>query len=141
MMATAQTQPLAVRVRFVTFELDLRSGELISGDRKLRLQEQSFRLLKILLERAGEVVTREDLQRQLWSAETFVDFEHGLHKAIAKLRDILDEPGSSRSLIETLPRRGYRFISTVEWITPPTSEERPAPNPERKPSFSARRLS
>jgi TolB-like protein/DNA-binding winged helix-turn-helix (wHTH) protein/cytochrome c-type biogenesis protein CcmH/NrfG len=138
-MATAQSQLLAVRVKFSRFELDLRSGELISGDRKLRLQEQSFRLLKILLERAGEVLTREELQGQLWSAETFVDFDHGLHKAIAKLRDILDDPGSTTSLIETLPRRGYRFVPAVEWITSPTTGAAPLTNSGLKPVPSGRR--
>ncbi len=138
-MATAESQLLAARVKFARFELDLRSGELISPDRKLRLQEQSFRLLKILLERSGEVVTREELQRQLWPAETFVDFDHGLHKAIAKLRDILDQPGST-SLIETLPRRGYRFLPAVEWLTPAVPGPTPITNSGPKPDSSRRTL-
>src|SRR5690242_8427769 len=132
-MASAQSQVLPVRARFAQFELDLRSGELISPGRKRRLQEQSFRLLKILIERAGEVVTREELQRQLWSAETFVDFDHGLHKAIAKLRDVLDEPGSASSLIETLPRRGYRFVPAVEWIASPVATDSELAGNAREP--------
>jgi len=139
-MATAETQLPAVRAKFARFELDLRSGELISLDRKIRLQQQPFRLLKILLERSGEVLTREELHRQLWSAETFVDFDHGLHKAIAKLRDILDEPGSKTSLIETLPRRGYRFVPTVEWITSPMAGGAPAVNSGLNPVPSKLRL-
>ncbi|HZD33189.1 MAG TPA: winged helix-turn-helix domain-containing protein, partial [Candidatus Angelobacter sp.] len=106
----------AVKARFAGFELDFRSGELARNGRRVRLQEQPFRVLRLLLDNAGEVVSREELQHQLWSQETFVDFDHGLNKAIGKLREALDNPVSDTSLIETLPRRGYRFKSQVEWI-------------------------
>lgn len=107
----------AVRVRFGEFELDLTSGELIRDGKAFRLQGQPFRVLRVLLEHAGEVVTREELQRQLWTGETFVDFEHGLNKAIAKLRDALDDGSKTASrFIQTLPRRGYRFTAEVDWI-------------------------
>src|SRR3954471_20132217 len=115
-MAAIESQAAATRAKLGRFELDLRSGELSSDGRRLRLQDQPFRLLKILLEHAGEVVRREELQHQLWPAETFVDFDHGLNKAIAKLREILDQGQTDTSLIETLPRRGYRFTAAVEWL-------------------------
>jgi TolB-like protein/DNA-binding winged helix-turn-helix (wHTH) protein/cytochrome c-type biogenesis protein CcmH/NrfG len=106
----------AVRAQFADFELDLSSGELTRNGRLFRLQGQPFLVLRILLDRAGEVVTREELQRQLWPGETFVDFDHGLNKAIAKLRDALDDPKAESRLIQTLPRRGYRFNADVNWI-------------------------
>jgi TolB-like protein/DNA-binding winged helix-turn-helix (wHTH) protein/Flp pilus assembly protein TadD len=106
----------AVRAQFADFELDLSSGELTRNGRLFRLQGQPFLVLRILLDRAGEVVTREELQSQLWPGETFVDFDHGLNKAIAKLRDALDDPKAESRLIQTLPRRGYRFNADVSWI-------------------------
>jgi TolB-like protein/DNA-binding winged helix-turn-helix (wHTH) protein len=109
----------AVRAQFADFELDLSSGELIRNGSKVRLQGQPFLVLHILLERSGEVVTREELQRILWPDETFVDFDQGLNKAIAKLRDALDDPKTSSALIQTLPRRGYRFTAPVNWIGSP----------------------
>jgi TolB-like protein/DNA-binding winged helix-turn-helix (wHTH) protein/Flp pilus assembly protein TadD len=109
----------AVKAQFSDFELDLSSGELTRNGRRFRLQGQPFMVLRVLLDHAGEVVTREELQRQLWPDETFVDFDHGLNKAIAKLRDALDDPKAVSKLIQTLPRRGYRFTGEVEWIGPP----------------------
>ena len=106
----------AVKAQFSDFELDLASGELTRNGQRLRLQGQPFMVLCVLLDRAGEVVTREELQRQLWPDETFVDFDHGLNKAIAKLRDALDDPKTGSKLIQTLPRRGYRFTGEVKWV-------------------------
>jgi len=106
------------RVRVPGFELDLRTGELFSNGRRQLLQDQPFQVLKMLLERPGELVTREELQRRLWPADTFVDFDHGLNKAVGKLREALSAPGQSCTLIETLPRRGYRFVGPVESIDP-----------------------
>jgi DNA-binding winged helix-turn-helix (wHTH) protein len=100
--------------RFGVFELDLRAGELRKNGRKLRLQEQPFQILALLLERAGDVVTREDLRQKLWPADTFVDFDHGLNTAINKLREALGDSASSPRFIETLARRGYRFIAPVQ---------------------------
>ena len=82
------------RIRFANFEVDLGSGELFYEGRKLPLQEQPFQVLRILLERPGQLVTREELRNQLWAADTFVDFDHGLNKAIAKLRETLGHAGT-----------------------------------------------
>jgi TolB-like protein/DNA-binding winged helix-turn-helix (wHTH) protein/Flp pilus assembly protein TadD len=106
----------AVKAQFAGFELDLSSGELKRDGKRLRLQGQPFLVLRVLLGRPREVVTREELQRQLWQGETFVDFDHGLNKAIAKLREALDDPKATSRLIETLPRRGYRLTAEVSWI-------------------------
>jgi TolB-like protein/DNA-binding winged helix-turn-helix (wHTH) protein/tetratricopeptide (TPR) repeat protein len=100
-------------VRFATFQVDLRSGELRKQGLKIKLQEQPFRVLKVLLQRPGEVVTREDLQNQNWPPDTFVDFENSLNTAIKKLRDALGDSADNPRFIETLPRRGYRFIAPV----------------------------
>jgi TolB-like protein/DNA-binding winged helix-turn-helix (wHTH) protein/Flp pilus assembly protein TadD len=108
----------AQKARFADFELDLSSGELIRNGRRLRLQGQPFQVLCVLLDRFGQVVAREELQRQLWPDETFVDFEHGLNKAIAKLREALEDSKATSRLIETIPRRGYRFTAEVNWIGP-----------------------
>ena len=108
----------AVKAEFADFELDLASGELGRSGHLVRLQGQPFLVLCVLLDHAREVVTREELQRQLWPDETLVDFDHGLNKAIAKLRDALDDSKSTAGLIQTLPRRGYRFTAEVNWIGP-----------------------
>jgi len=100
--------------RFGVFELDLSAGELRKNGTKLRLQEQPFQVLALLLERAGDVVTREDLRQELWPADTFVDFDHGLNTAVNKLREVLGDSASSPRFIETLARRGYRFIAPVQ---------------------------
>jgi cholera toxin transcriptional activator len=100
--------------RFGVFELDLTAGELRKNGRKLRLQEQPFQILALLLDRAGDVVTREELRQKLWAADTFVDFDHGLNTAVNKLRELLGDSASSPRFIETLARRGYRFIAPVQ---------------------------
>jgi DNA-binding winged helix-turn-helix (wHTH) protein len=100
--------------RFGVFELDLSAGELRKNGRKLRLQEQPFQILALLLDRAGDLVTREDLRQKLWPADTFVDFDHGLNTAVNKLREVLGDSASSPRFIETLARRGYRFIAPVQ---------------------------
>ncbi len=102
------------RFRFEGFELDLGSGELFYEGRKVPLQEQPFQVLRILLEKSGQLVTREELRNQLWPVDTFVDFDHNLNKAVAKLREALETAGAKSSLIETLTRRGYRFIGHIE---------------------------
>jgi cholera toxin transcriptional activator len=101
-------------IRFGAFEIDLAAGELRKSGMKLRLQGQPFQVLVLLLERAGEVVTREELRHNLWPSDTFVDFDHSLNTAINKLRDTLGDSASSPRYIETLSRRGYRFIAPVE---------------------------
>lgn len=99
--------------RFGVFELDSESGELRRHGLKIRLPEQSFQILKLLLSRPGEVVTREELKQVLWTSDTFVDFEAGLNSAVRKLRDALDDSAENSRFVETLPRRGYRFIASV----------------------------
>lgn len=103
--------------RFGVFEADLSSGELRKNGSKMRLQEQPFQVLAMLLEKPGEIVTRDDLRQRLWPADTFVDFDHSLNTAIAKLRDALGDSASSPRFIETLARRGYRFLAPVQWET------------------------
>lgn len=112
---------MARRLRFDIFQVDLRSGELRKQGRRIKLQEQPFRLLVLLLERPGEVVTREELRKQLWLADTFVDFDHGLNIAINKLREALGDSAENPRFIETLPRRGYRFLLPVEEEVIPAS--------------------
>jgi DNA-binding winged helix-turn-helix (wHTH) protein/TolB-like protein len=101
-------------VRFANFEVDLRAGELRRDGSKVRLQEQPFLLLTVLLESAGEVVTREDLRKRLWSADTFVDFDHRLAVAVSKLRDALLDSAEKPDFVETVGRRGYRFLGQLE---------------------------
>jgi DNA-binding winged helix-turn-helix (wHTH) protein len=100
-------------VRFGAFELDVRSGELRKSGVRVALQEQPFKILTRLLTRPGDLVTREQLRQELWPSETFVDFEHGLNAAIKRLRDALGDSAESPRFIETVPRRGYRFIASV----------------------------
>ena len=100
------------RVRFGPFELDRQSGELFKLGHKLNLHGQPIEVLSILLERPGEVVTREELCHRLWPEDTFVDFEHSLNTAIKKLRQALDDDPDAPRYIETLPKKGYRFIAT-----------------------------
>ncbi len=100
-------------IRFGLFELDTRSGEVRKGGVKLKLDGQPARLLQLLLERPGEVVTREDVKAKLWPADTFVDFDHGINDVVKRLRQALDDSADTPRYIETLPRRGYRFIYPV----------------------------
>jgi TolB-like protein/DNA-binding winged helix-turn-helix (wHTH) protein len=123
-MATT-TAGISRTLRFDNFELDTRAGQLRKGGVKLRLRGQPLQLLAILIEHAGEVVTREELQRQIWTADTFVDFDHGLHNAIARIREVLGDSAETPRYIETLPRCGYRFIGTVEDLRPPRAAEEP----------------
>jgi len=109
------------RARFGAFDVDLRSGELHKQGIRLKLQEQPFQILALLLERAGDVVTREELRQKLWPGDTFVDFDTGLNSAIKKLRDVLCDSAEEPRYIETLPRRGYRFITPV--IHPPVASQ------------------
>jgi DNA-binding winged helix-turn-helix (wHTH) protein/tetratricopeptide (TPR) repeat protein len=113
-------------LRFGTFEMDLRSGELRRQGVRIKLQEQPFQVLSTLLRRAGDVVTREELRTQLWQSDTFVDFDNGLNTSINKIREALDDSAESPRFIETLPRRGYRFIASVTGaeIAGPASRQR-----------------
>ncbi len=111
--------PALHALRFGPFEIDLDTAELRRSGLKLRLQEQAFRVLAALLQRPGELVGRDELRRTLWPDGTFVDQEHGLNIAVAKLRRVLGDPAQSPRYIETLERRGYRFAAPVEPIALP----------------------
>jgi TolB-like protein/DNA-binding winged helix-turn-helix (wHTH) protein/Flp pilus assembly protein TadD len=108
--------PVARMLRFDSFELDLRAGELRKRGVRLRLQGQPLQVLATLLSHPGDLVTREELRAQIWPVDTFVDFDHSLHNAIARLREVLGDSAETPRYIETLPRRGYRFIAPVEGL-------------------------
>jgi DNA-binding winged helix-turn-helix (wHTH) protein len=113
------TNSMSRIVRFSTFEVDLQTGELRQRGQKIRLQEQPFQVLAALLERPGDVVTREELRSKLWPADTFVDFDHSLNAAIKRLRGALGESAEKPIFIETLARRGYRFIAPIDGSSVP----------------------
>src|SRR5437868_2615307 len=123
-------------LRFGTFEVDLGAGELRRNGSRIRLQEQPFQILLALVERPGEVVSREELQRRLWPADTFVDFDHSLNAAIRRLRDALGDSAENPRFVETVARRGYRFIAPVNGIAtpsePPKAEAAPVSRNRRK---------
>ena len=125
-------KPLFI-LRFGVFEADLRSEELRKRGAQIKLQYQPFQILVALLNRPGELVTREELRQQLWPADTFVDFDHSLNAAIKRLRDALGESADAPNLIETLPRRGYRFLGSVTAVDvhTPQSAAQTAVAPER----------
>src|SRR5215469_1058408 len=101
-------------LRFGHFEVDLRSGELRRNGFTVKLQGQPFQILAMLLERPGQLLTREEIRGRLWPADTFVDFDHSLNSAITRLREALGDSADNPRYVETLPRRGYRFIGLVE---------------------------
>ena len=105
-------RPNVRRILFGVFELDSSSGELYKHGIRIKLQDQPLQVLGLLLERPGEVVTRDELRQRIWDQDTFVDFDHSLNISINKLRDALGDSASSPRFIETLPRRGYRFIGS-----------------------------
>jgi len=115
-MAVPPANDAAKIVRFGVFEVDLTAGELRKSGSKVRLQEQPFQLLAYLLTRSGEVVTRDELREKLWPADTFVDFDHSLNTAINKVREALGDSASSPRFVETLARRGYRFLGPVNRV-------------------------
>src|SRR5437660_10516877 len=109
----APTSP-QILFRVGVYEADADTGELRKSGVRLRLQEQPFQVLLMLLERPGELVTREEIRQRLWPADTFVDFDHSLNTVINKLRETLGASASNPRFIETLARRGYRFLAPVE---------------------------
>jgi len=109
-------------IRFDVFEIDLQAGELRKEGRKVKLQEQPFRVLSLLLKWPGQVVTREELREQLWPADTFVDFDHGLNSAVARLREALRDSADKPRFIETIAKRGYRFIAPPDASNPPDAD-------------------
>ena len=118
------------RLRFGVFELDLRAGELRKHGLRVRLQEQPFQVLAMLVEHPGEVIAREELQKKLWPVDTFVDFDHGLNKAINKLREALGDSAETPRFVETVARRGYRFLVEVK---PADATSAPGPGPASQP--------
>ena len=110
-----QTTRASHAVRFGPFKLDLKSGELHKHGRKICLQEQPFRLLTVFVERSGQVVTREELRNRLWPNDTIVEFGHSINSAIKRLRDVLGDTADKPRYVETVARRGYRFLPPVEW--------------------------
>src|ERR1700716_2371666 len=103
-------------IRFGVFEADLSAGELRKHGLRLKLSEQPFQILVMLLEKPGNVVSRDELRNRLWPGDTFVDFDHGLNNAVMRLREVLSDSSDTPRFIETLPRRGYRFIAPVEEV-------------------------
>ena len=123
-----EESPSAGLVRFGVFELDRRSGELRKAGVRVSLQEQALQVLTLLLERPGDLVTRDELRQRLWPNGTFVDFEHGLNAVINRLRDTLGDSADTPRFVETVPRRGYRFIAPVDkglqrWFGRPSASE------------------
>src|SRR5260370_24482461 len=116
-----EARPAAI-LCFGVFEVDVRSGELRKQGVRIKLQEQPFHVLTVLLQRPGEVVTREELRNQNWPPDTFVDFDNSLNTAINKLREALGDSADNSRFVETLPRRGYRFLVPV---TRDQTKERP----------------
>ena len=102
------------KIRFGVFELAVRSAELCKGGVRLPIHGRPVQVLAILLEHPGQMVSREELRNRLWAADTFVDFDHGLHNAVGRLREVLGDSADRPRFIETLPRRGYRFIAKVD---------------------------
>jgi DNA-binding winged helix-turn-helix (wHTH) protein len=119
--------PSPVRARFGEFELDRRAGELRKSGARVPLPEQPLRLLEILVEHPAMVVSRDQLRERLWVADTFVDFEHGLNAAVKRLRDALGDSVEAPRFIQTVPKRGYRFIAQIDgFAVQPSSVAEPA---------------
>lgn len=125
--------------RFGAFEVDLRAGEIRKNGLKVRIQEQPFQILSMLLAHSGEVITRDDIRQKLWPADTFVDFDHGLNNAVNRLREALGDSAEKPRFVETVARRGYRFVAAVDGarqVAPPTSTDAPAsPAPHLAPAL------
>src|SRR5437773_4249726 len=127
------------QVRFSDYTLDLQSGELLQNGNRLLLPEQPFRILAFMLRQPGTLVTRDDLRRELWPEDTFVDFEHSLNAAVKRLREALGDSATTQRFVETLPRRGYRFIGDLnaEPITSTHGETATLPPAIREPKAAA----
>jgi DNA-binding winged helix-turn-helix (wHTH) protein len=121
-----RTTDSTLLARFGVFELDLRTGELRKAGVRIPLPQQAFVVLVALIERPNQLVTREELRASLWPADTFVDFERGLNAAIYRLRAVLRDSAATPRFIETLPRRGYRFLLPVQRVGPGSSVTGPA---------------
>jgi DNA-binding winged helix-turn-helix (wHTH) protein/TolB-like protein len=125
-------------IRFGEFEFDRVSGELRRGGAQVRLEPQPARVLAVLLEHAGNVVTRAELQQRVWGGDTFVDFEHGLNYCIAQIRTALGDSAAAPRFVETLPRRGYRFVATpTDFLPTPSRTGLQSRGPGRRPALIA----
>ena len=124
--------------RFEGLEVDLRAGELRKDGETIKLQEQPLRILTMLLERPGETVTREEIQRKLWPTDTFVEFDHSINAAIQRLRQALGDSAENPRCVETMARRGYRFIAPVEIVGTEGGAPAVAPSDGRPPEGTAR---
>src|SRR5262245_33864854 len=119
-------------VRFQPFELDLESGELRSHGHRVRLQDQPSRLLVLLASRPGELVSRSEIQKALWGDDQFVEFDHAINTAIKKIREVLKDDPEKPRLIETVPRKGYRFIAAIESAARPPEPSIQAESPPQQ---------
>ena len=128
-----QHGPAGRFVRFGSFEIDLQEGKLTKTGGRIRLQEQPFRILTMLLERPGQLVTREEIQQRLWSDGTFVGFDDALNTAVRKLREALNDSADNPRFLETVPRRGYRFVAPVVWPLEPQAGTAIWPRVRRHP--------
>jgi DNA-binding winged helix-turn-helix (wHTH) protein len=134
----SETRLAEAMVCFDVFQVDLRAGELHREGRRVKLQEQPFRVLSLLVERAGEIVTRDELREKLWPADTFVDFDHGLNSAVARLREALRDSAEKPRFIETIAKRGYRFIAPFQSATPAVAESDIIPSAQKSPTLISR---
>src|SRR5580704_1499650 len=125
--------PPAPRYRFGAFEVDAATGELRRQGTRIKLNAQPFQVLLMLLERSGDLLTREEISRNLWPDGTFVDYEHGVNSAVNRIREALGDTAANPRFVETLARRGYRFVAPVERISPAEAPPDPAV-PEVKPA-------
>jgi DNA-binding winged helix-turn-helix (wHTH) protein len=123
METEASSEPI---YRFGQFEADTRNGRLLRRGRLVKIQEQPFRLLLVLLARAGEIVTRDELRQELWPSDTFADFEGSVNVALKRLRKALGDSAENPTFIETIPKRGYRFIAPVERTQAPAAPDQSA---------------
>lgn len=133
-----EVSPPSRTLRFGPYEADLSTGELRRDGSKVSLQDKPFQILSLLVRRPGELVTRDELRSRLWPADTFVDFEHGLNTAVKKLRQALDDSAEQPRYVETLPRRGYRFLAPVDGEGAPTESTLPPPVPAHDADSPAR---
>ena len=134
----SETRFAEAMVCFDVFQVDLRAGELHREGRRVKLQEQPFRVLSLLMERAGEIVTRDELREKLWPSDTFVDFDHSLNSAVARLREALRDSAEKPRFIETVAKRGYRFIAALQTATPAVAPHSLSPVVQKSPTLLSR---
>src|SRR5208283_5695108 len=134
---SAMQNALPIRVKLGPFALDLKAGEIHKGERKVRLQEQPFQILLMLVERSGDLVTLEEIKKKLWPNDTVVEFDHSIHTAMKKLRQALEDSAESPKYVETVARRGYRLLVPVEWIEASPADPQLAVSTARSPGVES----